>query len=78
VCILEYKMQEIVFALNNETVKLAERGYELANLSYRNGVITQIDVLDSQLLLSQTKLSYLNAIYDFLIARTDLELLLEK
>ncbi|HRE41971.1 MAG TPA: TolC family protein [Ignavibacteria bacterium] len=61
-----------------ETVKLAERGYELANLSYRNGVITQIDVLDSQLLLSQTKLSYLNAIYDFLIARTDLELLLEK
>ncbi|MBE2255916.1 MAG: TolC family protein [Ignavibacteria bacterium] len=61
-----------------ETVKLAERGFELANASYRNGVITQIDVLDAQLLLSQTKLSYLNAIYDFLIARTDLELLLEK
>lgn len=61
-----------------ETVAQAERGLELANASYRNGVITQIDVLDANLIYSQSRLAYLSAIYDYLVARTDLEALLEK
>ncbi len=55
----------------------AERGYELANISYKNGVLNQIDVLDAELGLNQVKLAYLQAIYDYLIARTELEQLLE-
>ncbi|MFI5145221.1 MAG: TolC family protein, partial [Ignavibacteria bacterium] len=61
-----------------ETVNLAERGLELANTSFKSGVINQIDVLDAELSLSQVKLSLLQAIYDYQNARTELEQLLEK
>lgn len=63
---------------NYETIKLAERGYELANSSFKNGVVQQIDVLDAELLLTQSKLAYLNSIYDYMSAKSDLEQLLEK
>lgn len=61
-----------------EIVTTAERGYELANISYKNGVLNQIDVVDAELALSQVKLAYIQAIYDYLVARTELEQLLEK
>ena len=61
-----------------ETVKLAERGYELANLSFKNGVLNQIDVLDAEFTLNQTKLAYLQAIYDYQNSKAELEGLLEK
>ncbi|MBS1515590.1 MAG: TolC family protein [Bacteroidetes bacterium] len=59
-----------------ETVKLSERGLELANSSFKNGVLTQIDVLDANLSVNQSRLAYIQAVYDYLIARTDLEELL--
>jgi len=62
----------------SEVVITAERGYELAKVSYKNGVLNQIDVVDAELALSQTKLAYIQAIYDYLIARTELEQLLER
>ena len=62
----------------HENVKLAERSLELANLSFKNGVLNQIDVLDTELLLSQSRLAYIQAIYDYLIAKSELEGLLEK
>jgi outer membrane protein len=61
-----------------ETVKMAERGLSLANTSFKSGVINQIDVLDAELTLSQVRLSYLQAIFDYLTAKADLEQLLEK
>ncbi len=63
---------------NYETIKLAERGYELANSSFKSGVVRQIDVLDAELLLTQSRLAYLNSIYDYMTAKSDLEQLLEK
>jgi outer membrane protein len=62
----------------SDVVMQAERGLELANISYKNGVLNQIDVVDAELGLRQVKLAYLQAIYDYLVARTDLEQLLEK
>lgn len=61
-----------------DLVMQAERGLELAIISYKNGVLNQIDVVDAELGLRQVKLSYYQAIYDYLNARTDLEQLLEK
>jgi outer membrane protein len=62
----------------SQIVSTAERGNELANISYKSGVLNQIDVVDSELALSQVRLAYIQAIYDYLIARTDLEQLMEK
>ena len=61
----------------SETVKLAERGSEIAQISYKNGVLNQIDVLDAELSLNQSRLAYLQAIYDYIIARSELEEILE-
>ena len=63
---------------NKENIRLAEKGYELAVTSFRNGVITQIDVLDAELILNQTRLAYVQSIYDYLKAKVELEQLLEK
>ncbi len=63
---------------NLETVKLAEKGLELANISFKNGAINQIDVLDAELMVNQSRLAYLQAIYDYLTAKAELEELLEK
>ncbi|MEO6694359.1 MAG: TolC family protein [Ignavibacteria bacterium] len=60
------------------TVSLAERGLELANVSYRAGVLNQIEVQDSQQSLNESRLSYLQAIYDYQIAKAELERLLER
>jgi outer membrane protein len=61
-----------------ETVQMAERGLDLANISFKSGVINQLDVLDAELTLSQVRLAYLQAIFDYLTAKADLEQLLEK
>ena len=61
-----------------ETVKLSERGLELADISFKGGILNQIDVLDANLQVSQSRLAYLQAIYDYLNARTDLEQLLNR
>ena len=61
-----------------EIVNTAQRGYDLAVISYKSGVLNQIDVVDAELALSQVKLAYVQAIYDYLNARTELEQLLEQ
>lgn len=61
-----------------QIVDEAERGLDLASISFRSGVLNQIDVIDAELVVSQVKLAYIQAIYDYLNARTDLEELLEK
>lgn len=61
-----------------ENVNLAQRSLDLANTSFREGVLNQLDVLDAELQLSQSKLAFLQAVYDYQIAKSDLEELLEK
>lgn len=61
-----------------ETVMMAERGYELATLSFKNGVVNQIDVLEAGNQLSNSKLGYYQAIVEYLNAKAELEELLEK
>ena len=61
-----------------ELVNTAQRGYDLALISYKSGVLNQIDVVDAEFALSQVKLAYIQAIYDYLNARSELEQLLEK
>jgi outer membrane protein len=73
---LDDAKKRIVAQKQNEN--LAERGLELANTYFKSGVINQIDVLDAELSVSQVKLALLQAVYDYLNARTELEQLLEK
>ena len=53
----------------SQTVDLAKEALRLANLMYDEGVNTQLDVLNSQLALTQAKLNFANSIYEYQIAR---------
>lgn len=61
-----------------KTLSLAERSLELANASYRAGTIEQIDVQAAELSLSESRLAYQQVIYEYQIAKSELEKLLEK
>jgi len=60
------------------TVKLAERALELANVSYQAGVINLLDVQAAELSLSESRLAFLQAIYDYQIAKAEIEKLLQE
>ena len=55
-----------------QTVDLAQEALRLANLMYDEGVNTQLDVLNSQMALTRSKLNYVNSLYEYQTARYQL------
>ena len=55
-----------------QTVDLAQEALRLANLMYEEGANTQLDVLVSQLALTEAKLNYFSSLFDYQIARYQL------
>lgn len=52
-----------------ESIDLAKEALRLANLTYEEGASTQLDVLSSQLALTQAKLNNASALYEYQMAR---------
>jgi outer membrane protein TolC len=73
---LEDARERIISRRN--TLKLAERALELANTSYQAGVINLIDVQAAELSLSESRLAFLQAVYDYQIAKAEIQRLLEQ
>jgi outer membrane protein len=61
-----------------KNVSQAERGYEIANLRYREGVGSLLEVNDSDLALRMAKLNRLQAVYSFLVASAQYDMLIGK
>jgi outer membrane protein len=55
-----------------QTVGLAQEALRLANLMYEEGANTQLDVLVSQLALTEAKLNYFSSLFEYQIARYQL------
>lgn len=53
----------------DESIDLAEEALRLANLTYEEGASTQLDVLGSQLALTQARMNYISALYEYQLAR---------
>jgi len=51
----------------------AEESVRIAEISYANGAVTNLEVMDTQLALTQAKTNYLQALYDYRIARAALQ-----
>ena len=65
-------------ASNKEAVRLAEKGVEISQKRYDIGHGTILELTNSQVQLTNTRLSYNNTIYDYLVAKTELEKVLGK
>ena len=55
-------------------VAQAQRGYDIASAEYSEGIGSQLQVTDAEVVLRQSEYNYALAIYDHLVARAQLEL----
>jgi outer membrane protein TolC len=54
-------------------VNQAERGFEIASAQYREGLSGQLELTDSEVALRQSEFNYAQAVYDYLVARAQLD-----
>ena len=76
VAIDNIKMNVKQIASCAESVGQAERAHNIQEQSFDIGATSYLNLRDSELALTQARLAYYQAIYNFLIANSDLELLL--
>ncbi len=57
-------------------VETAERGYKIVTARFLASAATQLEVNDAQLALTQARVNRIQAVYDYLVASADLDLLL--
>lgn len=63
-------------ASNTESVNQAERAHSIMEQSFKIGAASYLDLRDSELALTRARLSYYQSIYNYLVARSELNLLL--
>lgn len=63
-------------ASSSSSVDEATRAHDIQERSFEIGATTYLDLRDSELSLTRAKLAYYQAVYDYLVANSDLELLL--
>jgi outer membrane protein TolC len=51
----------------------AERGYQIASAQYREGLSSQLELTDAEVALRQSEFNYAQAVFDFLVARAQLD-----
>ncbi|MBW2341493.1 MAG: TolC family protein [Deltaproteobacteria bacterium] len=59
--------------VTEEAVTQAEENLRLLNNKYRQNVVTSIDVIDAETLLTRSKQNYYTALYDYIVALARLE-----
>lgn len=52
----------------------ADRGFEIASSLYREGTASRLEVIDAEFALRRSEMNYAQAVYDFLVARAQLDL----
>jgi TolC family type I secretion outer membrane protein len=70
---LSLKESEERIRAAEKALEQAREGMRLAQVRYRGGVSTQLEVLDAQTALTQAETNYVNALYDYQIALAKLE-----
>lgn len=70
---LNLKEAEKRIATSQVTVNKAEEDYKIAQVRYSSGVGTNLDVIDSQVALTQANTNYVQALYDYNTSRAQLE-----
>ena len=63
-------------ASSAENVKQADKAHDIIEKSFKIGAASYLDLRDSELALTRSRLAYYQSIYNYLVANNDLELLL--
>lgn len=70
---LDLKESRSIIDYEKDSIEEAREALKIANIGYDNGVMTNLDVLDSQVSLSVVERSLANGIYDYLMAKAFLD-----
>jgi outer membrane protein TolC len=54
-------------------VRQAQRGFDIASAQYREGLGSQLELTDAEVALRQSEFNYAQAVFDFLVARAQLD-----
>jgi len=54
-------------------VQQAQRGFDIASAQYREGLGSQLELTDAEVALRQSEFNYAQAVYDYLVARAQLD-----
>jgi outer membrane protein len=54
-------------------VSQAQRGFQIASAQYREGMSSQLELTDAEVALRQSEFNYARAVFDFLVARAQLD-----
>ena len=66
------EQQEQTIALQSENIGIAEEAMQMAETGYQNGIVTNLEYLDTQLALTQSRVSYFSSLANHRIARARL------
>jgi outer membrane protein TolC len=56
-----------------KNIEQAKRAVAIAGTRFKSGVGTQLELLDAQVAMTLAQTNYAQAIYDYLVAKTDWE-----
>lgn len=62
-----------ILEVQQRNVELAERAYDIAVVRYREGAGNQLEVQNADIALRQARTNRLNSVYDYIIARAELD-----
>ena len=69
----EIERAQTTLLARRETVRQAQRAWELAGVRFKNGMSTQVEVSDARLQLQSSEVNEVQAMRDYLVAIAQLE-----
>lgn len=70
---MSFQESKELLRVQEETIQQAQESLRIANLRYKNGMLTSVELMDAELALTQAQTNYTNALNDYVIAIAKLE-----
>lgn len=74
--LVELERVKTMLDAQERNVTLAEKAYELSVTRYKEGTGTQLEIQNSDIALQQARTNRLNSVYDYIVAKSNLDKLL--
>ena len=71
--LLNFRESQKRIEVQSKTISVAERGYKISLLRFKEGIGSRLELTDAELQLNKAKTNYLQAVYDYLVAGTQLD-----
>ena len=71
--VLNFRESQKRIEVQSKTISVAERSYSISRLRFKEGIGSRLELTDAELQLNKAKTNYLQAVYDCLVATTQLD-----